>query len=240
MKFFLLTLMFTLPLLASAASFEISMDDLSVGQAGLATLYVLPEGQGAYTAQVSVGFDTETLSVDGVTTSGSAIELSKEGYDEMSDGMFMKTVGFPGGVTEKTAMLTFVVTKHAAGVSTVSVLNTSSVYNKEGENIATGFGGKTFGAPVEVKKVVAVAPVVLPPAFTISEDVKEVEAVAEEEETPLVEVTDTVSLPAAVVLIDGPLPVVPLAILLLVVIMMLWVYLRMKSKRNMLAKHDIK
>lgn len=238
MRYLLLSILFTLPLLSSAASFTFESGDIAVGSEGIVTLYVVPEGETVYTAQAVIAFDEAQLSVSNVVVSSELRELSKEGYDGQVNGQITKTAGFPGGVSAKTALLSFTVTRKAGGVGVIAVEGTSTIYNAIGENVARGFGTKVFAA-VPKKSVAAAS---LPPAFSISEDAKEVVISKEKDSVgaSLIDEQSKIALPAAVITIESRFPVVPLAILLLVIIMMLWVYIRIKSRRNMLAKSDIR
>jgi len=225
MKYLLLTILFTLPMLASAASFEFAAGDIAKGETGEVTLYVLPEGESVYSAQAVIAFDEKSLGVANVVVSSSLVELSKTGYDTQVNGQIIKTAGFPGGITEKTALLTFSVTKLTEGVGVIAVEGTSSIYNGAGANVATGFDTKTFGTFTSANT--------LPAGFTLSEDVSTPEPVVEEEiVAPIEEVAEKIILPAAVISVEGALPVVPFAILLTVLLIVLAIYFMIRSGRR--------
>jgi len=225
MKYLLLTILFTLPMLTSAASFEFVAGDIAKGETGEVTLYVLPEGESVYSAQAVIAFDGKSLAVDNIAVSSTLVELSKTGYDTQVNGQIIKTAGFPGGITEKTALLTFSVTKLTDGVGVIAVESASAIYNGAGVNVATSFDTKIFGTFTPAAT--------LPAGFTLSEDVSTPEPIVEEEvAAPIEEVTEKITLPAAVISVEGALPVVPFLILLVVLLIVLAIYFMIRSGRR--------
>lgn len=223
MRLLLFTMLFTLPFVAHAASFTFEANQIEVGESTQVTLYVSSE-ESVYTVKAIVALDQKTLAIESIVIGNGWIPLSQPGYDSVSEGRFIKTAGFPGGLTAKTPFLTFTVTRLTKGVGVISVESSSKAYDKDSRNVATVFDTKTFGTFSLPS---------LPAAFSISEDVSEPEIIVEEEEKePIVEVVDKIKLPAAVITIDGALPVVPLAILFLVLLGGFGIYLGIRKRRE--------
>lgn len=217
MRFLIFTLLFVLPYIASAASFELdaTTTSISVGESTTVTMSVSSDAASVYTAQAILSFDENVLEIENIVFSKGWIPLSQPGHNEEIVGRIIKTAGFPGGVTSKTAFLTFSVRKVSSGVGVISVESTSKIYNKESVNIADVFDTQVFPAT-------AVAPVAsLPPAFAIAEvssEAEEVLPVVEKEEAPIEEVTEKIILPAAVITFGGNVPYIPLFIFLLILL----------------------
>lgn len=217
MKALLLTFLFTLPFVVSAASFELVADN-DLAETTQVTLYVTPDEETVYTAKAVVAFDEKTLSVSDIAVANGWIALSQSGYDSQENGQIIKTAGFPGGITEKTALLTFTATKASDGVSIIAIEGTSFVLNAESENVVQSLDVLTLGTP---------SAAVLPTEFTLSEAESTGEVTA-----PLPEVTDRIALPAAVVTVGAELAVVPAVIGLLVLLAGFAVYFMIRSGRR--------
>ncbi len=212
MKALLLTALLALPFAASAASFELVAENAAV------TVYVLPQEEAVYTAKAVVAFDEKTLSVSDIKIADGWMALSQSGYDSQENGQIIKTAGFPGGITEKTALFSFVATKLTGGASIVAIEGTSFILNANSENVVSRLDTLTLGTP-------AVA--ALPADFTISEaeNVGEITA-------PLEEAVEGIALPAAVITVGGELPVVTLVILLLLLLAGGAIYFMIRSARG--------
>lgn len=220
MRFLLLTILFSLPFVTSAAGLEVIVEDTT------ATVYVVPQNETVYTAKAVIAFDETVLSVGNITFAPRWMQLSQEGYDSFVNGQIIKTAGYPKGITQKTALLTFSVTKKTSGLGVITIEGTSELYDANGANIATSFGGATIGSVVERTAA-------LPPAFAISETAS-VEEAQEEElvAAPIEEVTRQETLPAAVITIGGALPVVPLAVTLVILLIGLAIYFMIRKARH--------
>ena len=209
------------PFLASAAGLEVIVEDTT------ATVYVVPQqNETVYTAKAVIAFDETALTVQNITFTPKWMPLSQEGYDSFVNGQIIKTAGYPKGITQKTALLTFSVTKKTSGLGVIAIEGTSALYDANGANIATSFGGATLGSVVERTAV-------LPPSFAISETASVEEAVEDEAvAAPIEEVTEQETLPAAVITIDGALPVVPLVVVLVIVLIGFAIYFMIRKARR--------
>tara|TARA_B100000745_G_scaffold299235_1_gene249585 strand:- start:315 stop:989 length:675 start_codon:yes stop_codon:yes gene_type:complete len=224
MKAFLLTILFTLPFVAGAASFEFVAGEAAVGESVHVVLNVLPGEEAVYTAKAVVAFDEKTLQVSDIKVADGWMALSQPGYDLVENGQIIKTAGFPGGITQKTPFLTFTATKLTDGPSIVAIEGASFVLNKESVNVVNELDTLTLGA-------LPLASASLPAAFTLSESTQPATEDLGEITTPI---NTAPSLPAAVISIEGTLPVVPLVITLLVLLAGAAMYFMIRAGRRRL------
>lgn len=224
MKYLFLTLSFFLPALTFAATFEIAVDEA----VGIGTVYVLPEDETLYTAQMALGYDQNILSVSDIKISEGWMSLEREGYSQVTGGYVLKTAGFPGGISEKTPLLTFSLVKSGGGVASLVIEETSKIYDAKGNNLFSGVVVKTLGTPV-----VQESP--LPQEFSISEAQSPVVIPdVVEEVAPIEEVEDLIQLEAAVISIEGELPILELVIVLLILLLGVGttIVIRLRKKSN--------
>jgi len=229
MRFLILTLLFALPFAASAASFELDAPEIAVGESATVTLSVSSDIVSAYTAQAIIAFDQKVLEVSNVVFSQGWMQLSQPGYDSISNGRIIKTAGLPGGVTSKISFLTFTVTRLTSATGVISIEGTSKIYNKDSVNIANAFDTHVFPGETQGPAVS------LPPAFAIAEVASEAEEstpVVEEEQAPIEEVTEKITLPAAAITFGGDVPYIPMLVVLLILLAGTAVYFIIRSGRK--------
>ncbi|XKT75242.1 MAG: hypothetical protein ACJKSS_00410 [Patescibacteria group bacterium UBA2103] len=212
MRTLLLTALFLLPSTLFAATFEVSLPDIKAGEEGVGIVYVVPEGKGVYTAQSVISYDQAALSIDNIVFAPSWIPLTQEGYALEEEGYVLKTAGFPGGITQKTELFRFDVTKKNSDVAVLAVESRSKLYGKDGKNL---FAGSVIASIAGYSEEV-----VLPREFAVSEAASPVfvEEI-KQEVAPIEEVEDLIELQAAVITVEGELPVLELTIVLLVLLL---------------------
>lgn len=225
MRIFLLSALFLIPALSFAASFSIEAGNIEQGETQTVYVYVLPEGESVYTAQMALSYDQDSLTLSNSAYAAGVLPLTFSEYDSEVDGRIVKTAGFPGGVREKTLLLSFTLAKTAGGTSIMVLEETSKLLDKDGNNILIGGVTKTFGSPESS---------VLPTDFSIAETspaLTEVEEIVGAESLITPEQAD-IDLPAAVISSRGELPWLPMLIVLLIVLALVTIYGIIRIGRN--------
>lgn len=217
MRVLLLSALFLAPVLSFAASFSIEVAAISEGESAVATVYVLPEGETVYTAQAALTYDQDSLAVSNILYADGVLPLAIGEYDSEADGRLVKTGGFPGGVGEKTPLMTFTLSKTAGGVSVLALEGTSQILDKDGNNIFSGTEVQTFGSPESPTVPAEFSVSETSPALTEVEEIVGVEPLITPEQADI-------DLPAAVITSQGELPLVPLLVVLLILIAAITVY----------------
>ena len=184
----------TMPLFASAATLSLSPTSVNVtrGQNVTMTVALNPQGSLAYTTKVELRFPANLLEVKSFSFAGSGWQaLVQPGYDltDNTNGVLIKTAGYPGGISSQVNFGTVTFLAKASGTGTVTIADVSAVYNAESQDTLTGV---PVLASVKVTTPSTPAPtpltgqVVTPtPSVSEEEQADEEEVVEEEEEVAL-------------------------------------------------------
>lgn len=153
---------------AYAATITLSPMTISVvkGQNVSIVIHVDPTGSKLYTVKSSVSFPASLLEMTSFTQSASWVPLSMTGYDSVdnSNGVVVKTAGYPSGFSNVTTFGTLVFRAKESGTAIISVANVSFAYDAQSKNTLSG----TQGSAV----VTVTAPVIAPaPVPTVTKPV---------------------------------------------------------------------
>ncbi len=147
-----------LPGAAMAASVNLSPATVSVtpGKTFTVTVTAEPAGADVYTVRANVSFDPALVQVTGFALAPKWLALSMSGYDSIdnTNGMLIKTAGYPGGITAPTVFGTVTFTAKAAGTAHLSVTGQSMLLDENSKNTLSGTQGATqvtVSAPAPVK-----------------------------------------------------------------------------------------
>jgi len=123
-----------LPMGASAATLSATPLDVSVtaGQTVTLTLSADAEGTQAVTVKAQVAYPETLLTPVSFTFAPSWVALAQAGYDQMDDGLVIKTAGYQGGFTGVQTVGTVVFRAIGSGTGTLS-LTGSQMWNTAGE-----------------------------------------------------------------------------------------------------------
>lgn len=132
---------FILPLSMHAATFGISSPTAGeMGQTRSFVVTVYPAGETIYSVQADLLFDTAVLDILSVEYASGWLPLTQSGYDEIneSQGVIVKTAGYPGGVNTPTVFATITTRLTGTGTGAVRTTSDTQVLNAESENVYTG------------------------------------------------------------------------------------------------------
>lgn len=124
-------LMFTVPALASAASFVVTPSSGSYKEGDTITLNISvnPAGSTIYTAMLDARFWPSTFQVVSFTLNDAMLPLKTAGYDALdnSAGVLTKTGGYTGGITTTSSFGTLVLRAKTSGTGTFTVADSSKL-----------------------------------------------------------------------------------------------------------------
>lgn len=135
----------------SAATIIFAPPEIAV-VAGAQILVVISADAGdekIVTMKAVLSYPADLLEPVSFSFSSNLIQLSQPGYDQMKDGMVIKTGGFPGGFTGVREFGTLILRAKSVGVGTVSVSSESLLLNTQSANRLTDAGAfaVTIAAP---------------------------------------------------------------------------------------------
>lgn len=144
-----------LPITTFAASVVLTPASVSpkVGQTFTVTITADPSGAKVYTTRANVSFDPSHVSFMSFAFAPKWVPLSQGGYDseDNTNGVLIKTAGYPGGITTPTVFGTATFKVRAVGASAIRVTTDSLVLDSASKNMLAGTQGSTqvtvAGAP---------------------------------------------------------------------------------------------
>ncbi len=179
-----------LPVSAFAASVNLSPTVVSVTQGELFTVTISadPAGVKAYTVRTNLSFDASLVTVTDFTLAPKWLALSTAGYDSIdnTNGVLVKTAGYPGGITAPTVFGTITFKAKAAGTAHLNVMGQSMVLDENSKNAISGTQGTTqvvISAPIQVKITPVVKKTTVKSATELAATVKPSVAASSSSET---------------------------------------------------------
>ncbi|MHB1162974.1 MAG: cohesin domain-containing protein [Minisyncoccota bacterium] len=179
-----------LPGAALAASVNLSPTTVSVtpGKVFTVTLTAEPVGAHLYTVRANVSFDPALVTVTDFTFAPKWLALSTSGYDSIdnTNGMLVKTAGYPGGITAPTVFGTVTFRAKAAGTAHITVTGQSMLLDENSKNTISGTQGAAqvvISAPAQVKTTPVVKKTTVKSTTKLAATVKPAVATSSESET---------------------------------------------------------
>lgn len=144
-----------LPLLAAAATLSLSPVNVSVtqGQTFIVNVALNPQDVKTYTVKVELRYPANLLEVRSFAFSNNWLPLTQPGYDSVdnSNGVLIKTAGYPGGASSPVTFGTVSFRAKATGNAGLTISANSSAYDAASKNSITGLpvlSSVTINAPV--------------------------------------------------------------------------------------------
>ena len=179
-------MVFIVPALATTSvSFTPVNMNVRQGQTFILTIGVNPQGVKNYTIKTELRYPADLLEVKSFTFANGWMPLSQPGYDliDNANGVFIKTAGYPGGVSSAIIFGTasFLAKKSGNGIITLN--NNSLALDAGNQNVLTGASAQTavtISAPVSTKTIPKTPTTPVVPTTSVSESKKEKPTVLEE------------------------------------------------------------
>ncbi|MEK7542777.1 MAG: cohesin domain-containing protein [Patescibacteria group bacterium] len=229
---------------SAAATFSFSPENISVKEGQNVTLNIAvdPHGVKNYTVKTELSYPTDLLEAKSFSFENGWLAVSRAGYDVMdnSNGLLIKTAGYPGGISGVTPFgsVSFIAKKSGNGA--ISVGSNSLVLDATSQNVLDS---------VQTKVLVAIAPATampvpesLPVPELISPEVAPTLAPSPEAttqtETPLVQpaTSSTLLIAALSTLALGTgkiwVSILTLAVLAIIIILVIYFFARRKPRDN--------
>ncbi|HAQ03089.1 hypothetical protein A2467_01115 [Candidatus Nomurabacteria bacterium RIFOXYC2_FULL_36_8] len=94
-------------------------------------------GEVAYTVRTAVRFSGEQIAVKSFEFAPGWIAINADGYDliDNTNGMIMKTAGFPGGFTGQKLVGVITFTAKASSIGKIAISNQTFVLNENSDNV---------------------------------------------------------------------------------------------------------
>ena len=198
---------FALPALAATtASLSPATLNAVPGQRIDVIISVNPQGTANYAEKLEINYPADSLEVASFAYSSNWMALTQSGYDSVdnTNGVLVKTAGYPGGITAPTVFGTVSFTAKKAGNGMIKIGSTSLAFEASGQTPIVGSGASfTITAPPVIAPVAT--PVVTPkkatPAPTKTEPKTEV--IPAKTTAPSNAESQTATVSAAIPLSDG-------------------------------------
>jgi len=131
---------------ASAATLSTSPATVNVvaGQTFSLPITVDSAGASVVTVKAQLSYPTTLVDATGFSFASGWMQLAQPGYDQMGNGVLIKTAGFPGGFVGTKILGTVTFTAKQSGTATISISNASQVLNNQSLNVLTGSTGTTL------------------------------------------------------------------------------------------------
>ena len=178
-------------LAATSVSFTPVNVSVRQGQTFTLMIGVNPQGVKNYTAKTELHYPADLLEVKSFTFAPSWMPLAQSGYDltDNTNGVFIKTAGFPGGISSAATFGTVSFLAKKSGNGTITLNSNSFALDANNQNVLTG---------ASVQTVVAIsAPAPTPTTQTTPAPEPTEEGAVLGEETPVVQEPTTASQPIA-------------------------------------------
>lgn len=143
-----------MPLFAVAATLSLSPVNVSVtkGQIFMMNVVLNPQDVKTYTVKVELKYPTNLLEVRSFAFSNNWLPLTQPGYDSIdnSNGVLIKTAGYPGGASSPLTFGTVSFVAKATGSASLTISTNSSAFDSVSKNNLTGLpvlASVTINAP---------------------------------------------------------------------------------------------
>lgn len=147
-------LMFASPLFA-ATTVSLSPATINVvpGQKFNVVVTVNPSGTNNYAEKIELNYPKDVLEVNSFTFANTWIPLTQSGYDINTDGVLIKTAGYPAGINGSTVFGTVSFTAKKTGTGTIKIGSSSLAFEVSSQTAITGAGSSfTVASPVVTPK----------------------------------------------------------------------------------------
>ena len=159
-----------LPVLAATSmSFTPVNVSVSKGQGFTLTIGINPQGVKNYTAKTELRYPADLLEVKSFTFANGWTALSQSGYDliDNTNGVFIKTAGYPGGVSSSVTFgtVSFLAKKSGNGIITLN--SNSFALDANNQNVLAGASVQTavaISAPPAPVQTTPTTPIAAAPA----------------------------------------------------------------------------
>lgn len=125
---------------ASVLKFSSTTVNYSPGQTFFFNVTLDPQGVANYTSKIEINFPADLMKVNSFTFGDNWTPISLSGYDliDNTNGVLIKTAGYPGGVTTPLSFGTISFTTLKEGTGAITVNSNSSILGASGQNLLTG------------------------------------------------------------------------------------------------------
>lgn len=132
-------------LAATSVSFTPVNVSVRQGQTFNLTIGINPQGVKNYTAKTELHYPADLLEVKSFTFADSWMPLTQLGYDltDNTNGVFIKTAGYPGGVSSAVTFGTISFLTKKSGNGTIALNSNSFVLDANNQNVLTGTSVQT-------------------------------------------------------------------------------------------------
>jgi len=150
-------------LAATSINLSPSTVNVSAGQTFTVPVSVNPQGVKNYTVGLKLNYPASLLQVKSFTFGGQWMALSQPGYDliDNTNGVLIKTAGYPQGFTSNTQFGTVTFQAKKAGTGVITLASGTTAYDQSNQNVFAG------SAQVNVNISVAVPGVTVAPGQPI-------------------------------------------------------------------------
>lgn len=157
-------------LAATTISFSPLAGEYREGQTFSVNVVVNPQSP-VYTVKAELNYSANLLEVQSFTFANNWMPLSQSGYDliDNSNGVLIKTAGYPSGLSSQAALGTVVFRVKARGSATVKLGDGSLVLDGNNANTINNFSSQVIFTLME--KVVSTTPTPTPQPKTITQSV---------------------------------------------------------------------
>lgn len=147
-------LMFASPLFAATTvSLSPATINVTPGQKFNVVVTVNPSGTNNYAEKIELNYPKDVLEVNSFTFANTWIPLTQSGYDINTDGVLIKTAGYPAGISGSTVFGTVAFTAKKAGAGTIKIGASSLAFEASAQTAITSAGASfTIASPVVTPK----------------------------------------------------------------------------------------
>jgi len=194
---FVLGGMFLAASVFAAATISFSPVDVDVirGESFDLIMAINPQGVESYTTKVELEYPADLLEVKSFSFGSDWMALSAQGYDliDNTNGVLIKTAGYPGGLTSAVTFgtVSFLAKKSGSGV--VKLGSNSMVLDAENENVLSDSLVQTIvgiSAPVPIPTTPTTPIIPTTPVPSVETPVSETPAPSEEVDEEVIETED--------------------------------------------------
>jgi len=137
------TFAFVIPVLAATtAEFSPASANLTVGQKFNVVISVNPQGTANYAEKLEINYPAGILEVTSFTLGDKWMAMTEAGYDSIdnTNGVLIKTAGYPGGFSTSAIFGTVSFSAKATGNGTIKIGNSSLAFQASSQSAITGNG----------------------------------------------------------------------------------------------------
>lgn len=125
---------------ATTASFAPASIQIVSGQQFVVIVSIDTNGTANYVDKIEINYPSTVLEMKSFTFANGWMPITQSGYDSVntSDGVIVKTAGYPGGVTGKVVFGTAVFVAKKAGTGSIRIGNNSTAFESNTQKVITG------------------------------------------------------------------------------------------------------